>query len=579
LPLGLLLVALPATAAGAREHPRNGLIAFSAERAGTRVIYTRASNGRHLRLIRTGGPSDHPAFSPRGRRLLFTRRSDTGSQIWITYLDGTGLRPLTYGPSDSLGAWSPTGDRVVFARGPRGSRDLYRVLADGRGLLRLTLSPVDDTSPSWSAKNQIAFVRRKGKRSHVYVVGAGGGTPRRLTHAGTDELAPAWSPSGRTLVLAAGKPGRRDLFLVRADGSHARRLTKVSGDDSEPAWSPNGTRIVFVHRGGGKRRLYVMKVRGRPITSLPIRGLRVRRLTTSRSRSDMPSWQPTGLAPVVAAAGDIACDPESPYFNHGLGLPGACRQKLTSDLLLREDLSAVLALGDDQYEDAQLWKFQRSFDASWGRLKSLIHPVPGNHEYDYPNASGYFDYFNGTGSETGPAGDRNGGFYSFDLGTWHVIALNSECRLIGGCGAGAPQMSWLAGDLAAHPAACTLAMWHRPHFTSGGHTDRGDTLPAWNLLYAWNADLILNGHDHFYERFGPQTPAGAADPERGIPEFVAGMGGKSHFGFATRLPNSEFQSNGFFGVLELTLRDGGYDWQAVATPSGRVIDAGSGDCH
>jgi calcineurin-like phosphoesterase family protein len=281
----------------------------------------------------------------------------------------------------------------------------------------------------------------------------------------------------------------------------------------------------------------------------------------------------------VAAAGDIACDPEDGRFNGGLGVPGSCRQKLTSDLLLRPDLSAILALGDDQYEDAKLWKFQRSFDPSWGRLKPLIRSVPGNHEYSDPGAAGYFDYFNGPGRQSGPVGDRSGGYYSFDIDTWHVVALNSECKHIGGCGANSPQIRWLRTDLANHPVACTVALWHRPHFTSGGHDDGGNMRPAWDLLYGANADLILNGHDHLYERFAPQTPSGASDPARGIREFIAGMGGKSHFGFPGIQPNSEVRSNTFYGVLELTFREGGYDWAVRGAPTGQVIDSGSGACH
>ncbi len=579
LAVACLLAALPAADAWAQERPKNGSIAFSAQRAGARVIYTRGPNGRALRLVRTGGRSDHPAFSSRGKRLLFTRYGSRGAQLWITYLDGTGMRALTRGPADGMAQWSPRGDAVVFARGRRGRRDVYAVLADGTGLLRLTFSRGDDHSPSWSATSRIAFVRSTRKGSHVYVLPVNGGRPRRLTRGKADEVAPAWSPTGRTLVLSRGRPGQRNLYRVRADGSGARRLTSVPGDESEPAWSPDGTRIAFTYRSGGKRRVYLMKVRGGAIRRLPSRSSRVRRLTTSGSRARLPSWQRAGLAPLVAAAGDIACDPEHVYFNGGLGVPGACRQKLSSDLLLRADLSGILALGDDQYEDGQLWKFQRSFDRSWGRLKPLIRSVPGNHEYGDPGAAGYFDYFNGPGRQTGPAGDRSAGYYSFDIGTWHVIALNSECRHIGGCGVRSPQIRWLTTDLAAHPeAACTVALWHRPTFTSGGHSDRGDMRPAWNLLYASNADLILNGHDHTYERFAPQTPTGIPDPGRGIRQFVAGMGGKSRFGFPDIQPNSQVR-RAFVGILELTLREGAYDWSARSAPDGRVIDSGTATCH
>ena len=567
-----------AAAATAAEKPKNGLIAFSAKSGGTRVIYTRESNGTQLRRVATHGRANDPAFSPRGKRLLFTRFGSLGAQLWIMYVDGTGLRQLTSGPADAMGQWSPSGAAVVFARGRRGRRDIYRVAADGTGLARLTFSARDDHSPSWSVRDQVAFVRSNGRTSRVYVTAAAGGAARRLTRSKVSEVAPAWSPTGRRLVLARGRAGRRDLYLVRADGSRSRRLTRVPGDESDPAWSPDGSRIVFTNRRGGRRRIYLMKVRGGAIRRLPSRGRRVRRLTKSRSAAQMPSWQPTGLSPLVAAAGDIACDPGNQYFNGGEGVTGACRQKLTSGQLLGMDLSGVLALGDEQYEDAKLWKFQASFDPSWGRVKGLIRPVPGNHEYHDPDAAGYFDYFNGPGNKGGPAGDRGAGYYSFDVGSWHVIALNSVCERIGGCGEASPQIAWLAADLAAHPASCTLAMWHHPTFTSGRHSDRGDMLPAWSVLYGSNADVILAGHEHFYERFAPQTPTGVSDPARGIRQFIAGTGGKSRFGFTDIQPNSEFRRS-LFGVLELTLREGAYDWRLLSASTGNVVDSGSDDCH
>jgi acid phosphatase type 7 len=577
--VGLACLLFAAAAPAATETVKNGSIAFSGKRGGTRAIYARNSNGTHLRVLPTRGRADHPAYSGQGRRLLFTRYGALGAQVWVTYLDGTGSRTLTSGPADGMAQWGPTGEQVVFARGRRGHRDLYRVAADGSDLRRLTFSRGDDHSPSWSAKDQIAFVRHTKEGDHVYLIGANGGPARRLTRRKPQEVAPAWSPTGQTLVVARGRRGRRDLYSVNTAGTRFRRLTRVAGDDSDPAWSPDASRIVFAHTRGGKRRIFLMKVRGAAIRRLPSRSRRVRRLTTSGSAARLPSWQPTGFAPVVAAAGDIACDPNNPNFNNGLGVPGTCRQKLTSDLLLRPDLASIFALGDNQYEDAQLWKFQRSFDPSWGRLKPLIRPVAGNHEYGTANASGYFDYFNGVGRSGGPAGDRSAGYYSFDVGTWHVVALNSECRHIGGCGASSPQIAWLRTDLAAHPTACTLAFWHRPTFTSGGHSDQGDMRPAWDALYSAGADVILNGHDHLYERFAPQTPGGVFDPAHGIREFIAGIGGKSRFGFPQIQPNSQVRISGVFGVLELTLGRGSYQWSVRAAPTGRVADSGSDSCR
>ena len=569
---------LPAGAAWAQA--KNGAIAFSAKRAGDRALFTRSPDGSQLRVVQTGGRADHAVFSPGGRRLAFTKYGPLGAQIWIGYVDGTGLRQLTPGPSETMPGWSPTGEDVVFARGAAGSRDLYRTRADGTVTVRLTASARNDDSPSWSVRNEIAFVRGEAPDGDVYVVSSGGGVARRLTRSRNDDAAPAWSPTGRTLVFARGKRGRHDLYVIRADGTGLRRLTTVPGDETEPTFSPDGTRIAFTHRHKGVARLYLMKVKGKAVETLPSRSRRVRRLTSGRSAARNAGWQPTGLDPVVAAAGDIACDPASSQFNGGAGLPGLCRQKLTSDLLLRMDLASILVPGDLQYEVATLGNFMQSFHPTWGRLKPLIRPAPGNHEFYDPGAAGYFDYFNGPGVARGAAGSRGEGWYSFEVGSWHVIALNSECEYVGGCEADSPQVRWLRADLAAHPTPCTLAYFHGPRFTSGRYGDHSEAVkPLWDVLYAAGADVVLSGHEHFYERFGPQTPAGAFDPTRGIRQFTIGMGGKSRHGFITIAPNSELRDNRTIGVFQMTLREGRYDWRLVRAPTGGTADGGSAACH
>jgi len=176
---------------------------------------------------------------------------------------------------------------------------------------------------------------------------------------------------------------------------------------------------------------------------------------------------PTAWAasPVVAAVGDIACDPANPSYNGGDGTATACRMKATSDLLVGGGWSAVLLLGDNQYEDGALARYQASYDPTWGRVKGLTYPAPGNHEYGTPGAAGYFAYFGAA------AGDPARGYYSFDLGAWHLVVLNSNCAAVSGCGPGSAQEQWLAADLAAHPGRCTLAYWHHPRFSSGQHGD------------------------------------------------------------------------------------------------------------
>jgi hypothetical protein len=276
---------------------------------------------------------------------------------------------------------------------------------------------------------------------------------------------------------------------------------------------------------------------------------------------------------VIAAAGDIACDPADPNFNGGLGTAAACHMKATTDLQAGTGFDAVLLLGDNQYENGTLAAYQASYDPSWGRVKAVTRPAPGNHEYNSTGAAGYYAYF------AAAAGDPAKGWQSFDLGGWHLIALNSNCAAVGGCGAGSAQERWLAADLAAHPGVCTLAYWHHPRFSSGPHGSDATYEALWDDLYAAGADLVLAGHDHIYERFAPQTPAGGADPARGLREFVVGTGGKNHTGFPLIRPNSEVRDAAAFGVLSLTLYPNGYAWKFVPEAGETFTDSGLGLCH
>ena len=241
--------------------------------------------------------------------------------------------------------------------------------------------------------------------------------------------------------------------------------------------------------------------------------------------------------------------------------------------LLQNVGGTVMAVGDLAYPDGSKENFT-CYDKTWGRAKSRTRPAPGNHEFHAAGAAPYFNYF---GAE---AGDPKTGYYSYELGTWHIIVLNSECRDVGGCEAGSPQERWLRADLAAHPAACTLAYWHRPLFSSGSaHGNDLTVKPLFQALYQANADIVVGGHDHDYVRFAPQTPAGVADPQRGIREFVVGTGGKNHRPFGAPRPNSELRDATAFGVLKLTLRPGAYDWQFIPETGKSFTDSGSGKCH
>lgn len=285
-----------------------------------------------------------------------------------------------------------------------------------------------------------------------------------------------------------------------------------------------------------------------------------------------PAPAPTPRDPVIAGAGDIVCGPGS--------RGNACRDKQTAELLQEINPDVVLPLGDLQYETGSYPDFINFYELTWGQMRPISRPVPGNHEYESPNARPYFDYFNGLSAFTGPAGDRDKGYYSYNLGDWHLIALNSECARVGGCGAGSPQGNFLKADLAANRRICTLAYWHHPLFSSGQNGNANHMLATWQILYEAGVDVVLNGHDHSYERFAPQTPARVADPERGIRQFVVGTGGRNLTLFPTIQPNSEVRDNTSFGVLRMGLHQASYEWQFLSIPGmGGLADRGAGLCH
>ncbi len=291
--------------------------------------------------------------------------------------------------------------------------------------------------------------------------------------------------------------------------------------------------------------------------------------------------------PTVAAAGDYGCDPLDPDYNNLDGTPDGkqCQQKATSNLLVNGGFDKVLALGDQHY-CGSLAEYQQGFDQTWGRVKAITRPVPGNHEYltaggstpttgcDSSNAgaAGYFGYF---GAAAGTAGQ---GWYSYDVGAWHLIALNSNCGNVGGCAPSSPQGLWLAADLAAHPNQCTLAYWHIPLFSSGGRAAQNGYW-LWQQLYAAHADVVLDGHDHIYERFDPQDANGLADAN-GIREFIVGTGGANHTSIAAVAANSVVRDTTTFGVLALTLHSNSYSWVfEPAAGTGTFTDSGSASCH
>jgi acid phosphatase type 7 len=279
-----------------------------------------------------------------------------------------------------------------------------------------------------------------------------------------------------------------------------------------------------------------------------------------------------GLTVTIAAAGDISCDPSDPSFHKGWGTTLHCREASTAAIIKKLNPTAVLPLGDEQYVNGSLSRFHNSYALSWGKELSISRPVPGNHEYETPGAAGYFAYF---GAHAGPT---KHGWYAYTLGGWRMLALNSNCWAVGGCGPGSPQYNWLKRQLHNDKAKCTLAYFHHPRFSSGPHGDDLDVAPFWNLLYAYHVDIVLNGHDHLYERFIPLTPAGKYAPIRGIREFVVGTGGDEHYPVVGVKYGSAKRIATKFGVLRLIMRPTSYKWQFVAV-SGATVDSGLGTCH
>ena len=262
--------------------------------------------------------------------------------------------------------------------------------------------------------------------------------------------------------------------------------------------------------------------------------------------------------PVLVGAGDIASCSRT--------------QDEATARLLDRITGVVFTAGDNVYERGTAAEFSRCYAAGWGRHRARTRPVVGNHEYETPGAAGYFGYF---GSR---AGDPRKGYYSFDIGAWHAVMLNSNCSEVGGCGSTSPQARWLRADLAARPRACTIAIWHHPRFSSGQSKPDGRSIAMWQALYDHGAELIVNGHRHHYERFAPQTPGGTAS-SYGIRQFVVGTGGTSLVGFSGAMANSQVRNSQTYGVLRLTLRASSYDFAFVPIAGQTFRDSGTGRCH
>jgi hypothetical protein len=263
---------------------------------------------------------------------------------------------------------------------------------------------------------------------------------------------------------------------------------------------------------------------------------------------------PPSASVVLVGAGDIA----------------DCTTGEPTAKLLDNIAGTVFTAGDNAYTNGTASEFASCYDPSWGRHKARTRPSPGNHDYGTSGATGYYNYF---GALAGPAGL---GYYSYDLGAWHIVSLNSNVSM----SAGSTQEVWLRADLAASTKTCTIAYWHHPRFSSGSsHGSSTQSADVFQALYNAGAEIVIVGHDHEYERFAPQTPNAVADPARGLREFVVGTGGAGLYSFGTPLPNSEVRDNTSHGVLKLTLSNGSYTWQYIPVAGNSFTDSGSGTCH
>jgi acid phosphatase type 7 len=272
----------------------------------------------------------------------------------------------------------------------------------------------------------------------------------------------------------------------------------------------------------------------------------------------------------VAAAGDIACPPKKAATSESCQMSATSNLILNAEVVLNTKVDAVLALGDLQYPGGSSADFEGSYTPSWGRFKDKTYPAIGNHEYGSLGI-GYFDYFGEV------AGARDKGYYSFDLGAWHLVSLNSNCWAVGGCAENSSQGKWLQQDLAQSSSQCTLAFWHHPRFSSGPHGNDEEVSGLWTILANNKAELILNGHDHIYERFAPQLSDGTSSPD-GIRQFTVGTGGVELYRIEKETPNREVVDDRNFGVLFLTLKEEGYTWKFV-TIAGETLDEGKGTCR
>jgi acid phosphatase type 7 len=283
-----------------------------------------------------------------------------------------------------------------------------------------------------------------------------------------------------------------------------------------------------------------------------------------------PSLGKTSAETTLIAAGDIASCDET----------GDEQTAKLIQSMLEKTPATVAALGDLVYPTGKLETYKNCYGPSWGQFLKQTKAAIGNHDYSGGTSQDYYTYFRAA------AGPNPDGYYSYDLGTgsstWHVIVLNSNCWAVGGCETGSKQYKWLQQDLEKNQTKnqtnCTIAYWHHPRFSSALHGNNEFMQDVWALLANGGVEVILNGHDHDYERFAPLNAAGKPS-EKGTREFVVGTGGKNTYPFLITKPGSQVRKTGVFGVLELKLKASSYDWRFVPVAGKTFTDSGSTNCH
>ena len=394
---------------------------------------------------------------------------------------------------------------------------------------------------TWSSSNTgIASVSSSGV---VTGVGAGSATITATSEGKSGTTSVTVTPAPVATVTVAPSPASVGVGQTIQLTATMRDANNNVLTGRAVTWGSSNTGIATVSSSG-------------VVTGVAVGSATITATSEGKSGTSSVSVSAASADPVLVGAGDIAsCDSNG--------------DEATANLL-DNIAGTIFTAGDNVYDSGLASEFAACFDPTWGRHKARIRPAPGNHEtYGTDDMAGYYGYFGAAAGEFGK------GYYSYNLGAWHIVVINSNLDV----STGSAQETWLRADLAANPTACTLAYWHYPRFSSGDHGSDNSMQDIWQTLYDAGADVVVSGHDHDYERFGPQTPSGVADAARGIREFIVGTGGASHYAVGTPIANSQVSNEDTFGVLKFTLHATSYDWQFVPIAGSTFTDSGTGTCH